>query len=501
MFGKMKTGTKVLVGFGCAVAALVIVGFVGYRGINKLSGHVEEVGVVRLPSVKSLLEVQVGAEQIKTFQRALLDAGLDFTTRQRLPENLKDAAQRCEAAWKVYEILPQTPEEAQVAKQFVRAWQDCQSNDNEFFRLSQEVDQLIRKCPGATSGKFNLPNALQEAENQCWLVTHRFKDQVQEWKDILLRGNNAADYDKYVDAFQKAEQDVQAGLGRLRTLMTDAGVDPQLVADVTKAHAELGAKYHDALNDFNKSNPEAGKIADRKVRGLDRHVTAMFNALAAAINERAANYQNLASKMAAHWTSGCRTSQNRATDLLDKLIKINEEVAQHAADVAQADSSFAGWGMLTAMGIGAAALLALGVFVTANISMMLTALVAETERLSSDAVAGKLQTRGNPALVSDEFRPILEGFNATLDAVVGPLNGRGEVYGPHLEGRHPGEDHRQLQRRFQRNQEQSQSVHRRDQRPGRREFRPWRRRQPTAISTSRPTRRSSRASSATSFTA
>ncbi len=32
---------------------------------------------------------------------------------------------------------------------------------------------------------------------------------------------------------------------------------------------------------------------------------------------------------------------------------------------------------------------------------------------------GKLQTRGNPELVSLEFRPIVEGVNATLDAVIG----------------------------------------------------------------------------------
>jgi methyl-accepting chemotaxis protein len=37
-------------------------------------------------------------------------------------------------------------------------------------------------------------------------------------------------------------------------------------------------------------------------------------------------------------------------------------------------------------------------------------------------VAGKLQTRGNPQLVAPEFRPIVDGVNATLDAVIGPLN-------------------------------------------------------------------------------
>ena len=49
-------------------------------------------------------------------------------------------------------------------------------------------------------------------------------------------------------------------------------------------------------------------------------------------------------------------------------------------------------------------------------------LVSEARRLSTAAVEGKLQTRGNPDLVSLEFRPIVEGVNATLDAVIGPLD-------------------------------------------------------------------------------
>ena len=54
MLAKMKTGTRVLLGFGFAVAITVIVGAVGYWGISGLSEHVTEIGVVRLPSVRGL---------------------------------------------------------------------------------------------------------------------------------------------------------------------------------------------------------------------------------------------------------------------------------------------------------------------------------------------------------------------------------------------------------------------------------------------------------------
>jgi len=57
-----------------------------------------------------------------------------------------------------------------------------------------------------------------------------------------------------------------------------------------------------------------------------------------------------------------------------------------------------------------------------SMSKTIVTLNNEIARLSQDAVAGKLRSRANPDLVGTEFQPILTGFNATLDAVVGPLN-------------------------------------------------------------------------------
>lgn len=56
-----------------------------------------------------------------------------------------------------------------------------------------------------------------------------------------------------------------------------------------------------------------------------------------------------------------------------------------------------------------------------QVGRTLRTLVSEVESLSQAAVNGELQERGNPELVSSEFRPIVRGINDTLDAVTGPL--------------------------------------------------------------------------------
>jgi methyl-accepting chemotaxis protein len=49
-------------------------------------------------------------------------------------------------------------------------------------------------------------------------------------------------------------------------------------------------------------------------------------------------------------------------------------------------------------------------------------LVSEAAALSRAAVAGELATRGNPSRFHGAYRQVIEGVNATLDSVIGPLN-------------------------------------------------------------------------------
>ncbi len=54
-------------------------------------------------------------------------------------------------------------------------------------------------------------------------------------------------------------------------------------------------------------------------------------------------------------------------------------------------------------------------------------LVADAEMLSSAAIDGKLSTRADASRHAGKYRDVIEGVNATLDAVVGPLQDVGQV--------------------------------------------------------------------------
>ena len=102
-----------------------------------------------------------------------------------------------------------------------------------------------------------------------------FKTQVQEWKNILIRGNNPEDFAKYAKAFADQEKSVQDALKKTFEALKKendpdkAWATPKL-EQLIKDHADLGAAYHAALESFDKADPEAGKKVDAAVKGKDR---------------------------------------------------------------------------------------------------------------------------------------------------------------------------------------------------------------------------------------
>ena len=97
-----------------------------------------------------------------------------------------------------------------------------------------------------------------------------FKVQVQEWKNILIRGNNPELYTKYVKQFGDEERNVQNFLASAITASDAAQLPVDELQRVKTEHTKLGEAYRQALKQFDQGEAETGKKVDTLVRGLDR---------------------------------------------------------------------------------------------------------------------------------------------------------------------------------------------------------------------------------------
>ena len=108
-----------------------------------------------------------------------------------------------------------------------------------------------------------------------------FKTQVQEWKNILIRGDAPDAFAQYRKSYQESERQTQQELQTSLKEMKESG-HPRVaeIEAVIKLHSELSALYTRQISAWDVNDPNNTQRADRALRGLDRPATEAMNALA-----------------------------------------------------------------------------------------------------------------------------------------------------------------------------------------------------------------------------
>jgi methyl-accepting chemotaxis protein len=117
-------------------------------------------------------------------------------------------------------------------------------------------------------------------------MTIDFKKQVQEWKNVLLRGADPRQLEKYWGQFQHAESAVQQSGESLLGRLENSAVSDR-VASFLDAHRMMGASYRQGLEAF-KAAGFAPAVGDKAVRGIDREPTKLLEQAAQLIAAQAA---------------------------------------------------------------------------------------------------------------------------------------------------------------------------------------------------------------------
>ena len=137
---KWKLTTLVLI----MLLALTAIGLAGYSGIRTVGIALIEVGEVRMPSIQGLLQASEGKTAVKSATLAASIYENDYKAQQEFVgvlELRKKAWANIDAGFKIYEPLPQTPEEVVLWKAFKADWA-------EWKRLDDQLDKTIVALAG-----------------------------------------------------------------------------------------------------------------------------------------------------------------------------------------------------------------------------------------------------------------------------------------------------------------------------------------------------------------
>ena len=182
---KWKLATLVAV----MMAALLVVGVSGYSGIATVGRAVNEIGVVRLPSIQGLMMMSEGQTAVAA---ATLTAAM-YENNYQAQDKFAEALQLRTKAWtnieagrKLYEPLPQTPEEAVLWQRFQGEWAAWKGDDDKvrailrqladnrdeprqkelfvvFYKQYQDSRALFGKAEGTLNEIIKLNNGVADA--------------------------------------------------------------------------------------------------------------------------------------------------------------------------------------------------------------------------------------------------------------------------------------------------------------------------------------------------
>ena len=115
----------------------------------------------------------------------------------------------------------------------------------------------------------------------------QFKVQVQEWKNVLLRGKQPQDMEKYWGQFQDRQRDVQGILTRLVSQTRSDATLSQRIETLRQEHQQLGVAYQRGRDAYVAAgaDPTAG---DTAVKGVDRAASEQMSALVSDLHEQGA---------------------------------------------------------------------------------------------------------------------------------------------------------------------------------------------------------------------
>ena len=135
-----------------ALLSLAIVGAIGWFGLVGTSNALNEVGKVRLPSVLGLEMVNEGSASILASTRRVAFYENDYRAQDKFAAEIKEKAaiwKRVTEGWKLYEPLPQTAEEEQLWKLYVKQFEDWKAAeakvDDTMAALSTNTDEKRQK--------------------------------------------------------------------------------------------------------------------------------------------------------------------------------------------------------------------------------------------------------------------------------------------------------------------------------------------------------------------
>ncbi len=390
---KWTLGKKLIVSFMGVAAITLIVGLIGFIGAVLSDNAMEEVGVVRLPSVASLLQIESEGEQIGSLMRTLAIPGLPMEQRRSYYDDIQHSRERYQEAWRIFEPLPQTDEEARLWNQFVPIWQDWTDVNNRVLQLTNQFDDIGIENP-------------MELDRQLEMF---MKDHYWAVQNVL--------HMLYVDQQVFSGGDDHTACNAGMWLPSFDSNNPQLTSLIRELE-EPHRNFHNAVSRMQDlvragNMQQARQVYENEFIGNMEDVFGIFERMLD-MSENALIAMEQAQEL---MLGEAYDLQQESMALLEAMVDINLEVADNEVNAATTQSFFIRTMTLIGLVLGVALAIGLGVFISRSINNALRRIIDGLSRGAEQVNASSIQLSSSSQDLSEGASEQAAGLQQTTSSL------------------------------------------------------------------------------------
>jgi len=123
-FKDFRIATKLATGFAIMILFMVLIGYTGYRSINNVERHLDDIFSIRLPSIDYLIEADRDLQQLLVSERSMIFENAKSDLFKGLVADYEENLKQSEDRWSSYKELPATTEELEIMPKYEKARED-----------------------------------------------------------------------------------------------------------------------------------------------------------------------------------------------------------------------------------------------------------------------------------------------------------------------------------------------------------------------------------------
>jgi methyl-accepting chemotaxis protein len=383
----IKLSVKLICGFLIVAVITLMVGIVGWRGAVSLDQRIHEVGVVRLPSVESLLRMQESIMEVQERVSILLSPNISLEKRLQQHELILEARGNLQKAWDIFEPLPRTSEEDLLWTRFVPAYEKVREANDQVVKMSEEV---------VSTGILN-PYLLLSNLNQ-------FRGDHYE---VMLNVRDLIDFNM---DFEGGDDHHACAFGRwMKETVTE---NPEL-SDMIRGMEAPHNAFHGYVPRIRTlvaagEQENARTLLKTEMQPRADEVFARFDEMIHVAVQANDNFY----QMVEFALEDAAQEVSLGMKLLDRIIGVNSEIAAHEVSLAEAEAAQVKLMVMLGMVIGTLIAIALGIFLTMNITRPILKGVDFARVMAGGDLTGKLDITQK-----DEVGQLADALNIMVDSL------------------------------------------------------------------------------------